>query len=248
MEQRDDIIYGRMPVMEAIKSSQIIDKIYIQNGNDKVIANIKNLAINAHIIVVNADKKKLDEMCGNALHQGVIALIPAKEYSSIDDILQIAKDRNQKPFILVCDGVQDSHNLGAIIRSAECFGVHGVVIPKRHSATLNGVVSKTSAGALEHMAIAKVTNISTTLDELKSKGLWIYGAEADGENIEKIEFAPARAIVVGSEGFGLSRLVREKCDYLVSIKMCGKINSLNVSCATAIILQQANCLTHFEKN
>ena len=172
-------------------------------------------------------------------HQGVAAMAAMKDYCSIDDIFKIAGERGEKPFIVVADEIEDPHNLGALIRCAEGAGAHGLIIPKRRSAGLTSVVQKASAGALEHLAIAKVANIASALDELKERNVWVYGAEADGAPVYDTKFDSATAIVVGSEGFGISRLVREKCDFIVSIPMYGRVNSFNVSCAAAVILCEA---------
>lgn len=236
----DGICYGRNAVLELLKSGRDVDKIYVKNGDIEgsvtlIIAKAKERGIP----VVYVEKEKLDKLSRGGAHQGVVASAAGVEYSSIDGILEYAAERGEQPFIVVCDGVEDPHNLGAVIRCAEGCGVHGVIISKRHSATVNATAVKASAGAIAHMRIAKVTNIAAALDELKEKGLWVYGAEADGESIYDTDMSGAAAIVVGSEGFGISRLIREKCDFMVSIPMYGKVNSFNVSCAAAVILCEA---------
>lgn len=239
-EAPQGIIYGRNAVLEALKADRQIDKLFIADqGREGSITLIAALAKEKHIPFVTVSKDKLDTMSGGGVHQGVVAAMPECEYVEIDDILEIAKSRNEAPFILIADEVEDPHNLGAMIRCAEGAGVHGVIISRRHSATVTPVVAKSSAGAVNHMAIAKVANIAMAIDELKKKGLWIYGAEADGSDIYKTDLAGAAAFVMGSEGFGISRLVKEKCDFHISIPMYGKVNSFNVSCATAIILSKA---------
>ena len=178
-------------------------------------------------------------MCAGARHQGIAALASEYNYSSVDEILAYAEERGEKPFIAILDGIEDPHNLGAIIRSAECCGVHGIIIPKRRAVGLTPTVSKASAGAIEHMRVAKVTNIASTIDELKERGLWIYGADMDGQSLYSTDLSGAVAIVMGSEGFGISRLVKDKCDFVVSIPLYGSVNSMNVSCASAIIFAEA---------
>jgi 23S rRNA (guanosine2251-2'-O)-methyltransferase len=197
------------------------------------------MATEKTIPVVEVQKQKLDQLAGSVRHQGVVALAAQKEYSSLSDILEIAKERGEAPFLVLCDGIDDPGNLGALIRCAEGAGAHGVVITKRRSVGLTAVVSKASAGALEHMAVAKVTNLSSAIDELKEAGLWIYGAEAGGTPCHKADMKGPIAVVMGSEGQGISRLVAEKCDFIVSIDMYGKVNSFNVSCAAAVILCEA---------
>ena len=236
----EGLIYGRNAVLEALKADRAIDKLFIADtGREGSITLIAALAKEKHIPFVNVSKEKLDSMSAGGVHQGVVASVSQCEYVDIDDILQIAKSRNEAPFILVADEVEDPHNLGAMIRSAEATGVHGVIISRRHSATITPVVAKSSAGAVNHMAIAKVANIAMAIEELKEKGLWIYGAEAGGSDIYSTDLSGPAAIVLGSEGFGISRLVKEKCDFHISIPMYGHVNSFNVSCATAIILSKA---------
>ncbi len=191
------------------------------------------------ILVKEADRTKLDYLSGGAVHQGIVALAAAKEYSTVDEILSYAQSRNEPPFIVVLDELEDPHNLGAIIRTAECAGVHGVIVPKRRSAGLSYTVSKASAGAIEYMRVARVTNIANLIDELKEKGIWVYGADMNGTDYEQCDFSGACAIVIGNEGKGISRLVREKCDVIVSLPMKGKINSLNASVAAGILMYKA---------
>ena len=236
----EGLLYGRNAVLEAIKADRQIDKLFIMDNNrEGSITLIVALAKEKHIPFVTVTKDKLDAMSEGGVHQGVVAAVSQCEYVEIDDILEIAKSRNEAPFLLIADEVEDPHNLGAMIRCAEGSGVHGVIISRRHSATVTPVVAKSSAGAVNHVAIAKVANIAMAVDELKKKGLWIYGAEAGGNDIYQTNLSGPAAFVMGSEGFGISRLVKEKCDFHISIPMYGKVNSFNVSCATAIILSKA---------
>ncbi len=240
-EINENCVFGRNSVLELLKSERAIDKLFVRKGDrEGSITVIVAEAIARKIPVIEVEKTKLDTMTSGANHQGVVAMAAAKEYSTIDDILEIAKEKNEKPFIVIADEISDPHNLGALIRCAEGAGAHGLIIPKRRSTGLTAVVDKASAGALEHLAIAKVTNISAAIDELKEKGVWIYGAEAGGVLYYETKFDSATAIVLGSEGAGISRLVREKCDFIVSIEMHGKVNSFNVSCAAAVILCEAS--------
>ena len=189
--------------------------------------------------VKEVDRTKLDYVSGGATHQGIVAFAAAKDYSTVDDILEYAESRGEAPFVVVLDEVEDPHNLGAIIRTAECAGVHGIIIPKRRSAGLSYTVAKASAGAIEYMRVARVTNIAVTLDELKEKGVWVYGADMDGTDYDECDFSGACAIVIGNEGKGISRLVREKCDVIASLPMKGQINSLNASVAAGILMYKA---------
>ena len=189
-------------------------------------------------VVKEVDKKKLDFMCGHSNHQGVVAICAAHDYATVEEILAVAEERGEAPFIVACDGIEDPHNLGAIIRTAEAAGVHGIIIPKRRSASLNYTVGKTSAGALEYMKVARVSNLASTLQELKDKGMWVYGADMDGEDARSVNFDGAAVLVIGSEGDGMSRIVREKCDFIVSLKMKGQINSLNASVAGGILMYE----------
>ncbi|MEG1846744.1 MAG: 23S rRNA (guanosine(2251)-2'-O)-methyltransferase RlmB, partial [Oscillospiraceae bacterium] len=189
-------------------------------------------------VVKEVDSKKLDYMCGGATHQGIAAYVASHEYSSVSDILEYAEEKGEKPFIIVCDEVEDPHNLGAIIRTAEAAGAHGIIIPKRRSASLNFTVGKTSAGALEYMRVARVSNLAQTLDELKEKGCWVYGADMDGTDYKKTDVSGSVVLVVGGEGNGLGRLIKEKCDFVLSLPMKGQINSLNASVAAGILMYE----------
>ena len=237
---REDLIEGRNAVTEALRAGRGIDKIYIAKGEvDKTLGHIASKAREMGVVVVEADRRKLDAMSVTHSHQGVIALAAVREYSSIDDILRIAEDRGEKPFVIVCDEISDPHNLGAIIRTAECVGAHGIIIPKRRSAGLTSIVGKTSAGAVEHMAVARVSNLSAAIKELKERGLWVYGTAAGAQSeMWSTDLSGPICLVIGSEGDGMGRLVTENCDFLVSIPMHGKVNSLNASAAAAILMYE----------
>lgn len=239
--EADGLIEGRNAVIEALRTEASIDKIFIQKGEvDKTLGHIASKARAAGIVVVEADRRKLDGMSRTHAHQGVIAVAAVREYVSIEDILQAAKDKGEPPLLVICDELSDPHNLGAVIRTAECAGAHGVVIPKRRSAGLTAVVAKTSAGAVSHIPVARVANLPSLLKELKKAGLWIFGSAADGTTpLYDADLKGPAAIVIGSEGEGMSRLVTENCDFLVSIPMKGKLNSLNASAAAAILLYEA---------
>ena len=239
--ESDGVIEGRNAVIEALRAGENIDKIFIQKGEtDKTLGHIASKARAAGIVVVDADKRKLDGMSRTHAHQGVIALAAMREYVSVEDILERAAQKNEKPLIVICDEISDPHNLGAIIRTAECAGAHGIVIPKRRSAGLTAVVAKTSAGAVAHMPVARVANIPSLIKDLKKQGVWVFGTAAKGTtDLYKADLKGAAAIVIGSEGDGMTRLAEENCDFLVSIPMKGKINSLNASAAAAILLYEA---------
>lgn len=237
--QNESVISGRNAVKELLSSGRDIDKIYVQKGERE--GSVKMLigkASERKIPIIEAEKSKLDAMCGGAFHQGIAAMAAEHNYSTIEEILQYAESLGEKPFVVICDGVEDPHNLGAIIRSAECSGVHGVIIPKRRAVGLTPVVAKSSAGALEHMHVARVTNLACCIDELKELGFWIYAADMGGDKYCATDYSGSVAVVLGSEGFGISRLIKEKCDFTVSIPLYGKVNSMNVSCAAAVILTE----------
>ncbi len=234
-----DIIFGRNSVSEAIKAGRPLDSVLVARGERTgSIPKILSDAKKADVPVKEVDRKKLDYMCGHANHQGIIAVGAVKEYSSVDDIFALAEERGEPPFIIVCDEIEDPHNLGAIIRTAEAAGAHGVIVPKRRSAPLSFAVAKTSAGAVEFMHVARVTNIPQTIDELKSRGVWVYCADMDGEAFYSCNLKGAVALVIGSEGNGVGRLVKEKCDVVLSMPMKGKINSLNASVAAGILMYE----------
>ena len=239
--KQDNLIIGRNAVKELLSENRDVEKIYIQKGEREGSINLLvGIAAERKIPIVELDRQKMDRMCDNARHQGIIAMASEHNYSTVEDILEYAKEQGEAPFVVMLDGVEDPHNLGAIIRSAECMGAHGVIIPKRRAVGLTLTVAKASAGALMHMRVAKVTNLSQTIDELKEKGLWFYAADMDGESIYETNFDGAVGIVLGSEGEGISRLVKEKCDFVVSIPMYGKVNSMNVSCAAAVVLSEVS--------
>jgi 23S rRNA (guanosine2251-2'-O)-methyltransferase len=242
-EELPNIIMGRNPVKEAIKTGRSIDRILVVNEHDGSLNEILDLAYGAKLVVRNVDRSKLDEICmpfghngrpGN--HQGIIAYVPEAQYCELSDILDYAKERGEHPFVVLLDGIEDPHNLGSIIRSAECAGAHGVVIPKRRSASVTATVVKTSAGATEHMKIAKVVNLPVAIERLKEAGVWVAGADMGGEPMYSADLKGPLALVVGAEGAGISRLVKEKCDYIVSVPLKGQMESLNASVAAAVIM------------
>ena len=239
-EIKNEIVEGRNAVIEALRAGRAIDKIFIAKGDvDKTLGHIASKARDKGIVVVECDRKKLDFMSQTHAHQGVIALCAVREYCTVEDIFAVAEERGEKPFIIVCDEISDPHNLGAIIRSAECAGAHGVIIPKRRSAGLTAIVDKASAGAAEHMAIARVPNIPAAIKELKDRGLWVYGTAADGQSdLWHTDLTGNLALVIGSEGDGMGRLVRESCDFIVSLPMKGQVSSLNASAAAAIVMYE----------
>ena len=234
-------IEGRNAVAEAIRSGVSIDKLYIAKGEtDRTLARLAADAKRTGAVVVETDRRKLDAMSLTHSHQGVIAVAAAQPYATVEDILRAAEERGEKPLLVVCDEISDPHNLGAIIRTAECAGAHGVIIPKRRSAGLTAVVAKTSAGAVSYLPVARVSNLTTLLKQLKEEGLWIFGTAADGDTpLYQADLKGPAAIVIGSEGDGMSRLVREQCDFLLSIPMRGQVNSLNASAAAAVVLYEA---------
>lgn len=236
----EDKIIGRNPVLEAIKAGRSIDKILIKKGKyeGSVISVVKK-AKESGIIIQEVDRAKLDALSEGGNHQGVVAYVSAYDYVSVDDILKKAQDMGEAPFVIICDKITDPHNLGAIIRTANCVGAHGVIIPKRNSVGLNSVVAKTSAGAVEYTGVAKVTNIADTIDRLKKSGLWIAAADMDGQEMYEVDLKGALGIVVGSEGEGVGRLIKEKCDFVVSIPMHGEISSLNASVAASVLMYEA---------
>ena len=237
--QRNDIIAGRNPVMEAIRSGRSIESILVAKGerSGSVVAIIAK-AKQKNIPVKDVDSKKLDFLAKGVNHQGIVAQCAVKEYSTLEEIFALAEERGESPFIIVLDKIEDPHNLGAIIRTAECAGAHGVIIPERRSAGLSYTVEKTSAGALEYMPVVRVKNISAVLQKLKDKGIWVYGADMDGEHYKKVNFDGAVALVIGNEGKGISPLIAKDCDVIVSLPMKGKINSLNASVAAGILMYE----------
>ena len=237
----ENMLEGRNAVTEALSAGRTIDKLFVADGDtDRALARICAIAKQAGSVVVPTDRRKLDYMSATGAHQGVIAMVAAHDYASIDDILKKAQDAGEPPLIVICDELSDPHNLGAIIRTAECAGAHGIIIPKRRSVGLTAVVGKASAGALEYMPVARVSNITAAIDTLKKAGVWVYGTAAEGDTtLYKADLKSAAAIVIGNEGEGMSRLVSERCDFKVSIPMKGSISSLNASAAAAIMLYEA---------
>ena len=237
----NEYIEGRNAVIEALRAGRAIDKIYIAKGEvDQTLGHIASKARAQGVVVVETDRRKLDAMSRTHAHQGVVALCAVREYCTVEDLLQRAQEKGEPPFLVMCDEISDPHNLGAIIRTAECVGAHGVIIPKRRSAGLTAVVDKASAGAAEHLPIARVANLSAAIETLKRAGVWVYGAAAEGASpLWKTDLTGSICIVIGSEGDGISRLVREHCDVLVSIPMKGAISSLNASAAAAVLMYEA---------
>jgi len=234
-------VEGRNAVLELLESGKDINKIFVQAGEKhgsitKVLAKAKE----SRIVIVEMQKRKMDEMSETHNHQGVIAIVPPFEYAEVEDILGEAKTKGEAPFILILDGIEDVHNLGSIIRTAETAGVHGIIIPKRRAAAVNATAYKTSVGAVEHVKIARVNNINETIKNLKDEGLWICGTDMETDTLYyEQDYTMPIAIVIGSEGSGMSRLTREKCDFIVKIPMQGKINSLNASVSAGIVIYEA---------
>ncbi len=236
----ENVVAGRNAVRELLKSGRSVDKLFVRRGDrEGSITVIVAEALKMKIPVIEVEGAKLDTMTCGAHHQGVAALAAEKQYVDVDAILAIAVERNETPLIVIADGIEDPHNLGALIRCAECAGAHGIILPKRRAVGLTPVVTSASAGALEYMAIAKVQNLASTIDDLKKRGFWIFTAEADGQPYYETDWNVPAAIVFGSEGEGVSRLVRERSDFVVSIPMYGRVNSLNVSTAASVILCHA---------
>ena len=233
-----ELIVGRNPVIEALKAEKPIDTLYVNKDGGGSLSHIIDMAKRLDIVVKEVTAEKLNHMTGGASHQGVVAVGACAEYSSIDEILAIARSKGEDPFIIICDEIEDPHNLGAIIRTAESAGAHGIIIPKRRSASLNYTVFKTSAGAASWLPVARVANIPAALDELKQNGVWIYGTDASGEEYNKVNLKGPIGLVIGSEGFGMGRLVAKKCDFMLSLPMKGKITSLNASVAAGIFMYE----------
>ena len=237
----EGLIEGRNAVTEALRSGRTINKVFLADGDtDRALGRLAAMAKDAGAVVVRIDRRKLNDMSPTGAHQGIIASVAAHDYATIDDILAEAEARGQAPLIVVCDELSDPHNLGAILRTAECAGAHGVIIPKRRSVALTAVVAKASAGAIEYMKVARVSNIAAALRELKERGVWVFGTAADGTtSLYGADLKGPAAIVIGNEGEGMSRIVAETCDFKVSIPMRGQISSLNASAAAAILLYEA---------
>lgn len=237
--ENDNIVIGRNAVLELLKSGRAVENIYVSAGEKegsitKIIAEARSRGI----VIKEVNRKKLDYMCAGSNHQGVAASVPAHEYSTVDDILDYAAEKGESPFLVICDEIEDSRNLGAIIRSAEACGVHGIIIPKRRSAGLNFAVAKTSCGAIEYVKVARVSNLASVIEQLKKKNIWVYAADMDGQPWCKTDFSGGVALVVGNEGRGVSRLIKEKCDVTVSLPMRGRVNSLNASVAASVIMYE----------
>ena len=238
-EPAENIIAGRNPVIELLKSDRTIDKLFVAKGSMEGTINvIMSMAREKGIVISEVDRKKLDSLAGGSTHQGVAAQVTPYKYYTVDDMLKEAESKGEPPFLIILDEVEDPHNLGSIIRTANICGAHGVIIPKRRSATMTPIVAKASAGAVEYTKVAKVTNITQTIRELKEKGLWIIGTDMDGEYCYSSNLKGPIAIVIGNEGKGISRLVRESCDLVVRIPVLGEINSLNASVAAGIIMYE----------
>lgn len=240
-ERDSNLIIGRNAVSEALRSGRNIDTLLVVRGErngsvGRIISECKEKGV----VIKEVDKKKLDFMCGQGNHQGVAAYAAVHEYSSVEDIFALAKERGEAPFIILCDELEDPHNLGAIIRTAETAGAHGIIIPKRRNASLTWAVGKASAGAVEYVPVARVGNLASTIDDLKKRGLWVYTADMDGQNWCETDFSGPVALVVGSEGNGVSRLIKEKSDFVVSLPMKGKITSLNASVAAGILMYEVS--------
>lgn len=234
--RNEGVIAGRNAVLEALKSGRPIDSLYIARGDRS--GSLGALAAKARqlgVAVKEADARKLDRMCAGAVHQGAVAVAAVKDYAEVEDIFTLAQERGEPPFILIADGLEDPHNLGAVLRVAECAGAHGVIVPKRRSVGLTWAVGKASAGAVEYVPVARVTNLASAIDELKKRGVWIYAADMDGQTWCQTDFSGPAAVVIGSEGSGVGRLLREKADFVISLPMLGKINSLNASVACGVI-------------
>lgn len=235
----DGVVCGRNAVMELLRSKRELESIYVAKGEKKgSIVSILAQAKKSGVTVKECDVKKLDFYAGGTPHQGIVAIVSAVKYATVEDILALAQERGEPPFLVLADGIEDPHNLGAIIRSAECAGAHGVVIPKRRSAGVTAAVYKTSAGAVNYMPVARVPNLTAVIDQLKEQGVWIYGADMGGTSYTQLDFTGPVALVIGSEGSGIGRLVKEQCDFTATLPMKGKINSLNASVAASILMYE----------
>lgn len=237
----ETLLEGRNAVAEALRAGRTIDKVFLAEGAaDHGLRRLASLAREAGAVVTAVDRRKLDQMSPTGAHQGIVAMAAAHDYSTLDDMLALAAERGEPPLLVLCDELSDPHNLGAIIRSAECAGAHGIVIPKRRSVALTAVVAKAAAGALEYVPVARVTNLSAAIETLQEKGLWVFGTAAEGATpLYKADLRGPAAIVIGAEGNGMSRLVAERCDDKVSIPLRGRISSLNASAAAAVLLYEA---------
>lgn len=237
--ENSNIICGRNPVLEALRSGREIDRLLVAHGTggSSVTAIIAKCRAKG-ILIKEISPQKLDYYCGGANHQGVAVMFASQEYATVEDMFALAETRGEKPFLIICDEIEDPHNLGAIIRTAEATGVHGVIIPERRSASLNATVAKAACGALEYVPVARVTNIANTIDALKQRGVWVFGADMDGDDYTRTDFDTPCALVIGNEGKGIGALTAKKCDAVISLPMCGKINSLNASVAAGILMYE----------
>lgn len=235
----NNIICGRNPVLEALRSGREIDRLLVAHGTGggSVTAIIAKCRAKG-ILIKEISPQKLDYYCGGANHQGVAVMFASQEYATVEDMFALAETRGEKPFLIICDEIEDPHNLGAIIRTAEATGVHGVIIPERRSASLNATVAKAACGALEYVPVARVTNIANTIDALKQRGVWVFGADMDGDDYTRTDFDTPCALVIGNEGKGIGALTAKKCDAVISLPMHGKINSLNASVAAGILMYE----------
>lgn len=237
--ENNGLIIGRNAVSEALKSGREIDTLLVADGSRAgSVGQIIRLCRDKGIVIKEVERKKLDMICSGSAHQGVAAYAAVHSYAQVDDIFALAEQRGEPPFIIICDELEDPHNLGAIIRSAEAGGAHGIIIPKRRSATLSYTVGKASAGAVEYVPVARVSNIAAEIESLKKRGVWVYAADMGGTSWREVDFSGPVALVIGSEGSGVSRLVKEKSDFIVSLPMKGKINSLNASVAAGILIYE----------
>lgn len=235
----EDIIYGRNPVLEALESGHEINRIIVLEGSkDKPIQKIIDISKERKYLIQYLDRKKMDRITDGENHQGVIAYVAPYHYHEVEEILEIAKAKGEEPFLIICDEITDPHNLGSIIRTANAVGAHGVIIPKRRSALINQTVVKTSCGAVEYVPVAKVTNISQTIEELKTLGLWIVGTDMGAQNYSDAALTGSIGVVIGNEGKGISRLVKEKCDFMISLPMYGEVSSLNAAVAGAVVMYE----------
>ncbi|MBR0413623.1 MAG: 23S rRNA (guanosine(2251)-2'-O)-methyltransferase RlmB [Clostridia bacterium] len=234
---KDELIIGRNPITEALKAGREFNQLFVARGERSgSIGRIIALAKDRGIPIKEVDAKKLDYMSGGGVHQGVAAFCAAHAYASLEDIFAAAEQKGEAPFIIICDEIEDPHNLGAIIRTADAVGAHGVVVPKRRAAALTGIVAKASAGALEYVKVARVTNLAAALEEMKKRNVWLYCLDMDGQDYRQVDYTGAVGLVVGSEGRGVSRLIKQTCDVTVSLPMKGKVNSLNASVAAAVLM------------
>lgn len=246
--ENSNIICGRNPVLEALRSGREIDRLLVAHGTGggSVTAIIAKCRAKG-ILIKEISPQKLDYYCGGANHQGVAVMFASQEYATVEDMFALAETRGEKPFLIICDEIEDPHNLGAIIRTAEATGVHGVIIPERRSASLNATVAKAACGALEYVPVARVTNIANTIDALKQRGVWVFGADMDGDDYTRTDFDTPCALVIGNEGKGIGALTAKKCDAVISLPMCGKINSLNASVAAGILMYEVVCSRNADK-